>query len=275
MIAPTDFSAQGSNLMLRTAVALLLVSTFSHTAAVGAEGEEADGFVSLFNGENLDGWVIPEGDNGHWKVVDGVIDYDASSEASGDRNLWTEREYKDFILKIDWRLKQTSGLYDVPVVLQDGSYLKDAAGRKITMKMPNADSGIYIRGTSKAQLNIWCWPVGSGEVYGYRNPESTPPRIRAGVTPRLRADNPVGEWNQFVIIVVEDRLTVMLNQQLVLENAELPGLPESGRIALQHHGGRNADGTWKPASSLIQFRNIWIKELPSKSDPSDNPTTRR
>jgi len=275
MIAPTDFSAQGSILMLRTAVALLLVSTFSHTAAVGAEGEEADGFVSLFNGENLDGWVIPEGDNGHWKVVDGVIDYDASSEASGDRNLWTEREYKDFILKIDWRLKQTSGLYDVPVVLQDGSYLKDAAGRKITMKMPNADSGIYIRGTSKAQLNIWCWPVGSGEVYGYRNPESTPPRIRAGVTPRLRADNPVGEWNQFVIIVVEDRLTVMLNQQLVLENAELPGLPESGRIALQHHGGRNADGTWKPASSLIQFRNIWIKELPSKSDPSDNPTTRR
>jgi len=275
MIAPTDFSAQGSILMLRTAVALLLVSTFSHTAAVGAEGEEADGFVSLFNGENLDGWVIPEGDNGHWKVVDGVIDYDASSEASGDRNLWTEREYKDFILKIDWRLKQTSGLYDVPVVLQDGSCLKDAAGRKITMKMPNADSGIYIRGTSKAQLNIWCWPVGSGEVYGYRNPESTPPRIRAGVTPRLRADNPVGEWNQFVIIVVEDRLTVMLNQQLVLENAELPGLPESGRIALQHHGGRNADGTWKPASSLIQFRNIWIKELPSKSDPSDNPTTRR
>jgi len=275
MIAPTDFSAQGSILMLRTAVALLLVSTFSHTAAVGAEGEEADGFVSLFNGENLDGWVIPEGDNGHWKVVDGVIDYDASSEASGDRNLWTEREYKDFILKIDWRLKQTSGLYDVPVVLQDGSYLKDAAGRKITMKMPNADSGIYIRGTSKAQLNIWCWPVGSGEVYGYRNPDSTPPRIRAGVTPRLRADRPVGEWNQFVIIVVEDRLTVMLNQQLVLENAELPGLPESGRIALQHHGGRNADGTWKPASSLIQFRNIWIKELPSKSDPSDNPTTRR
>jgi len=275
MIAPTDFSAQGSILMLRTAVALLLVSTFSHTAAVGAEGEEADGFVSLFNGENLDGWVIPEGDNGHWKVVDGVIDYDASSEASGDRNLWTEREYKDFILKIDWRLKQTSGLYDVPVVLQDGSYLKDAAGRKITMKMPNADSGIYIRGTSKAQLNIWCWPVGSGEVYGYRNPDSTPPRIRAGVTPRLRADRPVGEWNQFVIIVVEDRLTVMLNQQLVLENAELPGLPESGRIALQHHGGLNADGTWKPASSLIQFRNIWIKELPSKSDPSDTPATRR
>ena len=36
-----------------------------------------DGFVSLFNGRDLSGWKVPAGDNGHWKVVDGVIDYDA------------------------------------------------------------------------------------------------------------------------------------------------------------------------------------------------------
>jgi hypothetical protein len=229
-----------------------------------ARAQSNDGFVPLFNGQNLDGWIIPAGDNGHWKVVDGVIDYDAGSEAKGDKNLWTEKEYGDFILKIDWRLKQTSGLYNVPIVLQDGSYLKDATGSKITMAMPNADSGIYVRGSSKAQLNIWCWPVGSGEVYGYRNPDSTPPHIRAGVTPRINADRPVGEWNQFIIIVVGNRLTVLLNHQTVLENAELPDLPERGRIALQHHGGVNADGTYKPASSLVQFRNIMIRELPTR-----------
>ncbi|MGH9370698.1 MAG: family 16 glycoside hydrolase, partial [Vicinamibacterales bacterium] len=39
-------------------------------------------FVSLFNGKDLTGWKIPAGDNGHWKVVDGVIDYVAASEAS-------------------------------------------------------------------------------------------------------------------------------------------------------------------------------------------------
>ena len=38
-------------------------------------------WVSLFNGKDLTGWKIPVGDGGHWKVVNGVIDYDASSEA--------------------------------------------------------------------------------------------------------------------------------------------------------------------------------------------------
>ena len=44
-----------------------------------------EGFVSLFNGKDLTGWKIPEGDGGHWKVVDGVIDYDAGSEARATR----------------------------------------------------------------------------------------------------------------------------------------------------------------------------------------------
>lgn len=241
----------------------LVVTCLCFPVGVIAEGETEDGFTSLFNGSDLTGWIIPEGDNGHWKVVDGVIDYDAGSEAKGDRNLWTEQEYGDFILKLDWRIKETSGLYDVPIVLADGTYLTDAAGERITVKMPNADSGVYVRGTSRAQLNIWCWPIGSGEVYGYRNRDDVSPEVRAGVTPRINADNPVGEWNTFVVIMVGDRLTVILNNKMVLENAQLPEIPATGRIALQHHGGRNDDGSYKPASSLVQFRNIWIKELPT------------
>jgi hypothetical protein len=230
-------------------------------ADVAAQGETEDGYTSLFNGKNLDHWVIPEGDGGHWKVLDGVIDYDSRSEATGNKNLQTREEFGDFILKIDWRIKQTSGMYDVPVVLSDGSYLKDAAGRKITIKIPNADSGIYLRGASKSQLNIWCWPVGSGEVYGVRNNESTPPEIRAGVTPRMNADNPVGQWNRFVIILVKDRVTVYLNNHMILENALLPEIPARGPIVLQHHGGPDKDGKLRPASSLVQFRNVWIKSL--------------
>ncbi len=226
-----------------------------------SQGEAEDGFTSLFNGKDLSGWKIPEGDNGHWKVVDGVIDYDSATEAKGDRNLWTEKAYGDFILKIDWRIKRTSGLYDVPIVLQDGSTLTDANGKRITIKMPNADSGIYLRGVPAAQVNIWCWPVGSGEVYTYRNSSKYPKAIRAGVTPRINADNPVGEWNKFTIIMVQDRLTVILNNKMVLENAQLPDVPQSGPIGLQHHGGPRKDGTLSPASSLMQFRNVWIKEL--------------
>ncbi len=226
-----------------------------------AQGEREDGFVQLFNGKDLSGWKVPPGDNGHWKVVDGVIDYDAESEAKGDKDLWTVKEYGDFILKVDWRIKRTSGLYNVPIVLKDGSYLTDAHGRVITIKKPNADSGIFLRGFPRAQVNIWCWPIGSGEVYGYRHSRENPPAIRAAVTPRINADRPVGEWNRFVIIMVKDRLTVILNDKMVLENARLPGVPARGPIGLQHHGGRRKDGTLSPASSLMQFRNIWIKEL--------------
>lgn len=222
-----------------------------------------DGFTSLFNGRDLAGWIVPEGDNGHWKALDGVIDYDACSEAPGrDKNLWTEKEYKDFTLRVDWRLKQTTGLYDMPVVLPDGSHQLDAEGREIKIPTPNADSGIYLRGSSKAQLNIWCWPIGSGEVYGYRMDKTMPPDVRAGVTPKVRADKPVGEWNRFEITLKGERLTVVLNGQTVIDNARLPGLPERGRIALQHHGGKNPKtGELSPASSLIQFRNLAIREL--------------
>lgn len=223
------------------------------TAAAAAD----TGWVSLFNGEDLTGWKVPEGDGGHWRVVDGVIDYDALSEAEGDKNLWTEQEFGDFVLQLDWRIKEPSGMYDMPTVLPDGSLKRDENGEVITEPQPNADSGVYLRGTSKAQVNIWMWPVGSGEVYGYRTDESMPPEVRAGVTPSVNADNPVGAWNTFEITMVGDRLTVVLNDQTVIEDTPLPGIPERGPIALQHHG----NGKPHPASSLVQFRNIRIREL--------------
>jgi hypothetical protein len=234
-------------------------SAFAPDAAAAASAPP--GFVSLFNGRDLTGWKTPEGDNGHWKVLNGVIDYDARSEAPGDKNLWSEKEYKDFILRIDWRIKETTGLYNVPTVLPDGTHAKGPDGKDIVTPTPNADSGIFLRGSSKSQVNIFCWPIGSGEVYGYRTDKTVSPEVRAGVTPKLKADKPVGEWNTFEITMKGDRLTVMLNGKTVIKNAQLPGVPEKGRLALQHHGGFK-DDKYSPASSLVQFRNISIKELP-------------
>src|SRR5262245_35344851 len=76
-------------------------------ATFGADNQPPAGFVALFNGQNLSNWKVPEGDNGHWKVLDGVIDYDAESEAKGDKSLWSEREFGDFVLHVDWRIKET------------------------------------------------------------------------------------------------------------------------------------------------------------------------
>ena len=229
-------------------------------ASLAAASAADRSFVSLFNGKDLTGWKVPVGDNGHWKVLDGVIDYDARSEATGDKNLWSEKEYKDFVLRIDWRIKETTGLYNMPTVLPDGSHKKGPDGKDIITPTPNADSGIYLRGSSKAQLNIWCWPIGSGEVYGYRMDQKMPPSVRAGVTPKVRADHPVGQWNRFEITLKGDRLTVVLNGKTVIENAQLPDVPEKGAFALQHHGGFT-NGKYNAASSLVQFRNISIREL--------------
>jgi hypothetical protein len=240
--------------------AAVLAAAILGAAAPADDPKGADGFVPLFNGKDLTGWKAPPGDNDHWKVVDGVIDYDARSESKQrDKSLWSEQSFKNFILKVDWRLKDDQPGYVNPRVediAPDGSV-------KGHLTLEDVDSGIYLRGSEKGQVNIWMWPIGSGEVYGYRKDMKMPPEVRAGVTPKKHADKPRGQWNTFVITLVGDRLTVVLNGETVIENAQLPGIPEKGPIALQHHGSFDPKtGKWTSPPSLVQFRNIMIKELP-------------
>lgn len=225
----------------------------------GAKDFKKEGFISLFNGNDLNGWKIPQGDNGHWKVVNGVIDYDALSEAE-NKNLYTEQTFKDYQLHIEWRFKKHSNLYPVPTILPNGDYARDTAGNVIYTMMPNADSGILMRG--KDQVQVWCWPIGSGEIWGTRNDMNVSAEERKKAVPKFHADNPVGEWNAFDITLKGKRVTVYLNNILVIQDALMPGVPETGPIGLQHHGGMDKKtGEMDGASSLIQFRNIWIKEL--------------
>jgi len=232
------------------------------TACAAPLSAQEAGFVSLFDGKDLAGWKVPPGDNGHWKVVEGAIDIDAESESKAeDKSLWTEREFGDFVLRVDWRIKETPYTNpNVHIVKPDGTSKLDVQGKPILIAVPDSDSGIYLRGTSKAQVNIWCWPVGSGEVYGYRTDEAMPAAVRAGVTPKKLADHDIGRWNTFEITMKGSRLTVVLNGERVIENAELPGVPARGPIALQHHGSKK-DGRWVSPPALVQFRNISIREL--------------
>lgn len=234
-------------------------------AGVAGAGSDQEGFQSLFNGKDLSHWKVPEGDNGHWKVVDGVIDYDAKSDAKGDKNLWSDRSYRNFILRLDWRLKTDKGYMNkVPVILPSGLHKKDDNGKEMKLEIEDVDSGVYLRDPKgKSQVNIWMWPIGSGEVYGYRMDAKMPPEVRAGVTPKKAMDRPRGEWNHFEIKLLGDRLWVKLNGEEVIGNAQLPGIPAEGPIALQHHGRWDAKKQeWTGPPSLVQFRNISIKELP-------------
>jgi len=114
---------------------------------------------------------------------------------------------------------------------------------------PYGDNGIYLRGTP--QVQIWDpaqWPQGSGGLYN--NKEGTS-------DPLVLADNPIGQWNQFRIKMVDNKVTVHLNDKLVVDNVtlenywdrKLPIFPVE-QIELQSHG------------SPAWFRNIYIKELP-------------
>jgi hypothetical protein len=249
---PTEFKS----------IELLPMDPPQSTTDIGTNNRAPQGYTALFDGKTLDGWKVHPKSVGHWKVLDGVIDYDALSEAPGnDRHLWSEQGFGDFELHVEWRIKELHGLYPMPIILSDGTYKKDAEGKVITIPTPNADSGILLRGEMKSQCNIWNWPVGSGEVYGYRNDPNMPPAVRAAVTPSRKADHPIGEWNKFIITMRGDRLTVNLNGQTVIENAQLPGIPAEGPVGFQHHGGKDKDGNYDNAASLVQFRNVFIREL--------------
>ena len=195
------------------------------------------GFTPLFNGKDLTGWKGLVADP--IKRAKMTPEQLAEAQAKADenmrahwkaedgmlvfdghgQNLCTAKDYKDFEMLVDWKI------------------------------LPKGDSGIYLRGSP--QVQIWDHtknPVGSGGLYNnQKNPRN----------PLLCADNPVGEWNSFRIKMVGEKVTVYLNDKLVVDNVTLenywdrhqPIFP-TGQIELQNHG----DKLW--------FRNLYIRELP-------------
>jgi len=199
-------------------------------------------FVSLFNGKDLSGWKGLVGDpvsraamkpaelakqqkeadkrmTENWSVRDGMIWFTGAGA-----NLCSVNDYGDFELFVDWR---------------------------ITKK---GDSGIYLRGTP--QVQIWDTSrtevgaqVGSGGLYNNQVNPSKPLKV---------ADNPVGEWNTFRILMTGEMVSVWLNGEIVTDNVTLENywnraLPifEKGPVELQAHG------------TDLAFRDIWIREISS------------
>ena len=207
--------------------------------AANEDGVKAAGFTKIFDGKSLAGWKHEEGTT-NWKAINGILKHDGKPGATTD--LWSEKSYKDLTLVLDWRWSGRGPMKEQPVVLPDGSHKEKA-------QVEELDSGVYLRGNIKSQVNFWNWTVGSGEVYGYRTNAKMPPEVKAGVTPKSKADKPLGEWNRTMITIKGDRLTVNINGQTVIKDAQLPDVPAEGPIGFQHHG------------AAIDFANVWIKEL--------------
>jgi putative heme-binding domain-containing protein len=241
------------SLMPENLQAALTLQDFADLVAFLGSLQETDGFVPLLNGKDLSGWQKDPANQGHWTAKEGgTLFYDGRG-----RDLWTEKSYSNFVLKADWRFPPVEAggkppvEKDAPVILPDGS-LSDR-----TQKVLDAgDSGIFLRGSPKSQVNIWCWPIGSGEIYGYRTDRSLSAEVRAGATPKQCADHPPGQWNHFVITLKGERITVLLNEKTVIDDARLPGVPAKGPIGLQHPGNPLT------VDMPVEFKNLLIRELP-------------
>jgi hypothetical protein len=206
-------------------------------------------FRSLYNGVDLHGWHATPNLEKHWLAKDWILEHDGERNGA-DGHLWTEETYGDFVLVTDWRWVAKPQTNSFAVVFPDGTRAKNDDCSEKTVEGPDAgDSGIFLRGYHDAQVNIWCAPIGSGDIYGYREDADMPAETRTATTPKMKADLPIGEWNRFVITVRGDIVTVVLNGKTVIDGARLPGLPAKGRIGLQHHGDQ------------VQFANLFIRKL--------------
>lgn len=215
--------------------------------AANVDGVKAAGFTQIFNAKNLAGWKHDPVATTEWIAQDGILKH--TGKLGEPRDLWTEKDYGNFTFVFDWRWSGRGPQKFQPLVLADGNHKIGADGKTEMVEIEELDSGIFLRGKVKSQINLWNWPIGSGEIYGYRTDKAMPAEVKAQATPKTHADSPVGEWNRTMITMIGDRVTVSLNGRVVIDNAQLPGVPERGPIGLQHHG------------SAIDFANLWIKEF--------------
>lgn len=234
----------------------LTFAAWSCLLVLHAQAEEApDGFVSILNDDNLEGWCgrghvhpvqfreLPDAERAerqseadddlheHWSIEAGVLVNDGQGVF-----CTTEKEYGDFELMLEWK-----------------------------MVSAGTDSGIYLRGSP--QVQIWDPDderqhqhgahLGSGGLWN--NNAGSP-----GKDPLVKADKPVGEWNKLRILLVGDRVTVHLNDQLVVDEAEMHNfwdreqkLYDRGPIQLQTHGGE------------MQFRNIYVRDIDASSSSGE------
>lgn len=196
-------------------------------------GQDDAGFKSLFDGTTLNGWVLVRGRGTGYVVENGAI----VCPKEGGGNLFTEREYSDFILRLDWRLWEggNNGIGIRAPLEGDAAY----AGMEIQVLDDEAE--VYQKmGLKPAQY--------TGSIY-----DVFP--ARRGYVKRN------GVWNAYEIYARGTNIRITLNGQNVCE-ADLssvkdpavlkkhPGLQRtSGHIGLLGHGTR------------VEFRNIRLKDL--------------
>ncbi len=192
-----------------------------------------NGFVPLFNGRNLDGWVNINCAPETWQATNGVIA--CTGEPIGE--LRTARMYQNFILELEWRHLKPKGNAGVFV-------WADA----ITAKGQPFHRGVEVQVLDGLESE---WYTSDGDVFPIHGARLTPLHGWGGdrAFPVNRRMRPSPEWNHYRITCIDGCLTHAVNGQVVTRG--LQGSPRKGYICLESEG------------SPIEFRNLRIQELPA------------
>lgn len=174
--------------------------------------EPPKGFTALFNGKDLSGWHgMP-----HYDPYKLAAMPEADRKAQIDN--WTEDAKMHWSVDKDELVNDGKGAY----LATDTEY-GDIELLLEYKTVALADSGIYLRATP--QVQIWDfteaggkWKLGADKGSGglWNNSAGAP-----GKDPLVLADKPFGQWNSFRIIQVGERVTVWLNDKLVVDHARL------------------------------------------------------
>ena len=212
--------------MIKTISALL-------AAALAVSVTAEPGFVSLFDGKTLAGWQIAGQKGSGYVVENGVL----VCPADGGGNLFTTKEYANFILRFEFRLF-------------------DGSNNGIGIRAPLAGDAAY------AGMEIQILDDGAARYQGKLKPAQYHGSIYDVVPAKQGFKKPTGEWNSEEITAKGRLITVVLNGTTIVD-ANLdsvrdpavlkkhPGLARSsGHIGLLGHGTR------------VEFRNFRIQELP-------------
>jgi hypothetical protein len=188
---------------LREKIILNILLLIAVVGTISAQSKKA------FNGKNLEGWVIPE-NNIWWHVDKGILEAKSDPEQKGSI-LWTEMEYENFIIELDFKFGEGT-----------------------------VDSGVFIR-TVKEQIQI-------GQSGSLKRDMTASPYIAKKGYP-VEAKNvkellKTDDWNRLKIKAEGNRYTAWLDGNKVM-TYESETAVEKGPIGLQLHPDRDMEISFK------------------------------